>query len=246
MLSSAFLSTVLCVALAQVAQGQTTANPYGQCGGQGWSGPSQCPSGYTCTVSNQWYSQCLPGGPTSLPPVITPTPTIPSAPVPTPTAGPAPSVTPTLIPNHSFIRAVSPPNYRKYLRSQIWNAASDAVVGEPIEAALFRVENGQLIQNANGTSLYAVLEPRADSSVMKLKMSWTTSPAASGRFVFSGDTLEWSNPSISRPQNNAWLVCPDARGNKIVYVNLGPYSYNTPAGCADQTIHAYTGPSAVP
>ncbi|CAG7851071.1 Probable endo-beta-1,4-glucanase D Short=Endoglucanase D; AltName: Full=Carboxymethylcellulase D; AltName: Full=Cellulase D; Flags: Precursor [Serendipita indica DSM 11827] len=32
---------------------------YGQCGGQGWTGPTTCASG-TCKASNQWYSQCLP------------------------------------------------------------------------------------------------------------------------------------------------------------------------------------------
>lgn len=32
---------------------------YGQCGGQGYTGPTTCASG-TCKVSNQWYSQCLP------------------------------------------------------------------------------------------------------------------------------------------------------------------------------------------
>ncbi|KAF8694341.1 glycoside hydrolase family 7, partial [Rhizoctonia solani] len=32
---------------------------YGQCGGEGWTGPTTCASG-TCKVSNQWYSQCLP------------------------------------------------------------------------------------------------------------------------------------------------------------------------------------------
>ncbi|KAG8812655.1 hypothetical protein FRC18_002867 [Serendipita sp. 400] len=32
---------------------------YGQCGGQGWTGPTTCAQG-TCKVSNQWYSQCLP------------------------------------------------------------------------------------------------------------------------------------------------------------------------------------------
>ncbi|KAJ3055554.1 hypothetical protein HK097_010162 [Rhizophlyctis rosea] len=32
---------------------------YGQCGGQGWTGPTTCAQG-TCRVSNQWYSQCLP------------------------------------------------------------------------------------------------------------------------------------------------------------------------------------------
>ncbi|KAL2152762.1 hypothetical protein VTH82DRAFT_5947 [Thermothelomyces myriococcoides] len=31
---------------------------YGQCGGQGWTGPTCCSQG-TCRVSNEWYSQCL-------------------------------------------------------------------------------------------------------------------------------------------------------------------------------------------
>ncbi|EPS41796.1 hypothetical protein H072_4280 [Dactylellina haptotyla CBS 200.50] len=35
---------------------------YGQCGGIGWTGPTSCVSGYTCTYSNDWYSQCVPGG----------------------------------------------------------------------------------------------------------------------------------------------------------------------------------------
>lgn len=42
----------------------------------------------------------------------------------------------------------------------------------------------------------------------------------------------------------AWLVCPDTAGNLDVYINLGPYDYQTPAGCADETIHAYTGATA--
>ncbi|KFA61236.1 hypothetical protein S40285_08871 [Stachybotrys chlorohalonatus IBT 40285] len=32
---------------------------WGQCGGQGWTGATCCVSGSTCTVSNQWYSQCI-------------------------------------------------------------------------------------------------------------------------------------------------------------------------------------------
>ncbi|KAK6543460.1 hypothetical protein TWF694_000206 [Orbilia ellipsospora] len=31
---------------------------YGQCGGQGWTGPTTCASG-TCKVNNAYYSQCL-------------------------------------------------------------------------------------------------------------------------------------------------------------------------------------------
>jgi cellulose 1,4-beta-cellobiosidase len=30
-------------------------------GGNGWTGATTCVSGYTCTYSNDWYSQCLPG-----------------------------------------------------------------------------------------------------------------------------------------------------------------------------------------
>ncbi|KAL2263912.1 hypothetical protein VTK26DRAFT_4472 [Humicola hyalothermophila] len=32
---------------------------WGQCGGQGWNGPTCCVSGTTCQAQNQWYSQCL-------------------------------------------------------------------------------------------------------------------------------------------------------------------------------------------
>ncbi|EGY20564.1 hypothetical protein VD0002_g8055 [Verticillium dahliae] len=32
---------------------------WGQCGGSGYTGPTRCVAGSTCTVSNQYYSQCL-------------------------------------------------------------------------------------------------------------------------------------------------------------------------------------------
>ncbi|KAK6532170.1 hypothetical protein TWF694_003330 [Orbilia ellipsospora] len=42
----------------------TAGNPatqtlYGQCGGIGWTGPTVCASGSTCTFGNDYYSQCL-------------------------------------------------------------------------------------------------------------------------------------------------------------------------------------------
>lgn len=49
---------------------QPTSNPpnppsggaplWGQCGGNGWSGPTTCVSGATCRATNEWYSQCVP------------------------------------------------------------------------------------------------------------------------------------------------------------------------------------------
>ncbi|THU95340.1 glycoside hydrolase [Dendrothele bispora CBS 962.96] len=38
------------------------AGEWQQCGGQRWSGASSCISGWTCTFSNEYYSQCLPLG----------------------------------------------------------------------------------------------------------------------------------------------------------------------------------------
>ncbi|KAK4209803.1 glycosyl hydrolase family 61-domain-containing protein [Rhypophila decipiens] len=35
-----------------------TAPLWGQCGGQGWTGPTRCAEG-SCKVSNDWYSQCV-------------------------------------------------------------------------------------------------------------------------------------------------------------------------------------------
>ncbi|KAF9260680.1 hypothetical protein L218DRAFT_567803 [Marasmius fiardii PR-910] len=221
--------------LAGVASAQT-APQYGQCGGIGWAGPTTCPSGWTCTVGNPYYSQCLPGG---------------NGGGGTTTGGggggtsttTATGGTATLAPGNSWIRAVVDPNFHKYLRSEISGTASDAVLGEPSDAAQFQVTSGQLVQMGS-SKLYAIVEALTDPTTKKLKVSWSTSPATSGAFDFSGDTLEWSNPTISRPQNNAWLVCPDTDGNRDLYINLGAYAYQTPAGCADQTIHAYTGSTA--
>ncbi|KAF6835438.1 pectate lyase [Colletotrichum plurivorum] len=44
-------------ALSAVAVSQATL--YGQCGGQGWSGPTDCVSGAKCVSYNDWYSQCV-------------------------------------------------------------------------------------------------------------------------------------------------------------------------------------------
>ncbi|KAK7443525.1 hypothetical protein VKT23_015698 [Stygiomarasmius scandens] len=222
-----------------------TAPQWGQCGGVGWTGPTQCPSGWGCSVVNPYYSQCLQGVANTPPPASTTASTTihtGGGGVQSPTSTAA-GGTSTLIPGNSFIRAVEDPNFHKYLQSETLGTASDAVLGDPGNAAQFVITSGQLVQQVS-PPLYAIVEPRANSTVMKLKVTWSTTPASSGTFMWSGDTVEWSNPSISRPQNNAWLVCPDSAGNKDLYVNLGAYSYMTPAGCADETIHAYTGSTA--
>lgn len=39
--------------------GNSVAQHWGQCGGQGWTGPTTCASPYTCQKQNAYYSQCL-------------------------------------------------------------------------------------------------------------------------------------------------------------------------------------------
>ncbi|PNH58059.1 hypothetical protein VD0002_g9465 [Verticillium dahliae] len=41
------------------SSGGAAAPKWGQCGGQGWTGPTTCVAGSTCQAQNQWYSQCL-------------------------------------------------------------------------------------------------------------------------------------------------------------------------------------------
>lgn len=41
------------------AGGGGVSPKWGQCGGIGWSGPTQCAAGSTCTYGNPYYSQCL-------------------------------------------------------------------------------------------------------------------------------------------------------------------------------------------
>ena len=48
---------------------------YAQCGGSTWLGSTCCISGYTCTFSNQYYSQCLPSSTPPPPPPPPPSPT---------------------------------------------------------------------------------------------------------------------------------------------------------------------------
>jgi hypothetical protein len=32
---------------------------WGQCGGNGWTGPTKCQSPWTCQVLSPWYHRCL-------------------------------------------------------------------------------------------------------------------------------------------------------------------------------------------
>ncbi|KAF9464940.1 glycoside hydrolase [Collybia nuda] len=59
-----FTQALLTLSLASVVFSQS--GPYGQCGGQAWTGPTICQPGWLCTPFNARYSQCLPASSTVL------------------------------------------------------------------------------------------------------------------------------------------------------------------------------------
>ncbi|KAF3910850.1 hypothetical protein ABW20_dc0105713 [Dactylellina cionopaga] len=45
--------------LAAAGTVNAQAQPFAQCGGSGWTGPTTCVAGWTCQSSNEFYSQCV-------------------------------------------------------------------------------------------------------------------------------------------------------------------------------------------
>lgn len=238
--------------LAAVASAQGSA--WSQCGGMGWAGPTGCVSGYVCTKLNDYYSQCVPGSTTAAPVTTTlKTSTVPTSIRSTTfdSSPGAPSATtipsnpnPTVLePGWYWIRAVAAPNFHKYLQGGSSSATSSnqtALLEDHTTAGQFNIIDGQLVFNTKPSQLYLNVENPADKTQRKLKTWFSTTKNAYGTFKFQGDTLTWSVADIKRPNEAAWLVCT----GQEVFINTGAYLYQTPAGCADQTIHSYGGSTA--
>jgi hypothetical protein len=130
---------------------------------------------------------------------------------------------------------VAPPNYHSYLQTQPTGVPSDAYLDAPTEAGQFKVEAGQLVYNTGaGGSLYLHVAPPTNpaSPERTLRTFFSVDEGTYGTFGLQGDTLTWHVDEINRPNEAAWLVCDDQQ----LFVNTGPYGYQTPAGCADQTV----------
>ncbi|OLN85477.1 putative endoglucanase type F 1 [Colletotrichum chlorophyti] len=250
-----FLATSLAAALLlSPVSAQSAVPAWQQCGGNGWTSGTVCVSGYTCSILNPWYSQCVPGSSvpssTSAKPVSTS-----STPVQTATGtrastssraattlatvtttaggggggGPVPT---TLVPGYAWIRAVAPPNFHSYLQAKPTNTPGKARLESPAGAGQFKIDAGQLVHLTGGAPLYLNVENPADKTQRKLETWFAAGRNTYGTFAFQGDTLTWSAPDINRPNLAAWLVCEDQE----VFINTGAYLYQTPAGCADQTV----------
>ncbi|KAI0866625.1 hypothetical protein F4860DRAFT_146479 [Xylaria cubensis] len=136
-----------------------------------------------------------------------------------------------------WVRAVVQPNYHKYLQTKPTNVAGTAVLESYRTAGQYKVEDGQLIANTGtgGTPLYLHVEKPADFTQRTLATWFNVTKNDFGTFVWQGDALTWSTPEVKRQNLAAWLVC----ANQALFINTGAYAYQTPAGCADQTIHYY-------
>ncbi|KAL2148465.1 hypothetical protein VTH82DRAFT_2385 [Thermothelomyces myriococcoides] len=54
-------SSLLILLGAASVQAQQRQSLWGQCGGEGWTGPTLCVEGAYCYEQNPWYHQCIPG-----------------------------------------------------------------------------------------------------------------------------------------------------------------------------------------
>jgi hypothetical protein len=151
----------------------------------------------------------------------------------------------TLQSGYYWIRAVAAPNYHKYMQTKPLYATGTALLGDYTTAGQFQVQDGQLVQlvSAPGGAvklLYATVSKTRSINNASLAVSFTNEKNAYGTFKFGGDDLQWSAADVTRPNPSAWYVCTGQQ----MYINLGNYAYQTPSGCADQTIHYYNDKTA--
>lgn len=160
-------------------------------------------------------------------------------PVPDPMPQPQPQATsiptPTTLQQGAYwIRAVVQPNYHKYLQTKPANLPGPALIESYTTAGQFNIIDGQLVNKVSSPALYMWVEEPADkANPPRTLATWfnaTKNPF--GTFAWQGDTLTWSVPSVKRQNVAAWLVCK----GQALFVNTGAYGYQTPAGCADQTV----------
>ncbi|KXN89756.1 4-O-methyl-glucuronoyl methylesterase [Leucoagaricus sp. SymC.cos] len=140
-----FIALVL--ALPALAQQQQL---WGQCGGIGWTGLTQCVAGAACTKLNDYYSQCLPGSSTPAPPTTT-TPPSSAPPTSTPTTpgSTAPAGTPSgcpTLPSNPTLRSNSflPDPFTFYDGTKVTTKAQWNCRREEISQLLQKYELGTL------------------------------------------------------------------------------------------------------
>ncbi|KAJ3570368.1 hypothetical protein NP233_g4451 [Leucocoprinus birnbaumii] len=221
MRSLAFATAAVLSFAIGAAQAQSPA--WGQCGGQGWSGATTCVAGYTCTVSNPYYSQCLPGTAGSSSASSAPT----TGPTTTPTSSSTSSATTTssgAAATGSQIRAVTNPVFHFYLQ----NNGGKPQLGPEASSGYFTI-SGSIALNGGSSKLYLNVNNTVTTSYKPLTLGTTASTTNWG---LEGDTI-----IITNPRQLNFIACATSNPSYYdVYLQTGN---DTPSGasCTLQTLH---------
>lgn len=143
----------------------------------------------------------------------------------------------TLISGFYWIRGVETPYYHSYLQTLPTATPGDALLDSYETAGQFNIIDGQLVYDTgSGTTdaLYMNVEDPADKTQRALATWFNATENTYGTFNFSGDTVEWTDPDVDRPNTGAFYVCPDnTTAENALFINTGAYLYDTPSGCYD-------------
>jgi hypothetical protein len=131
-----------------------------------------------------------------------------------------------------WIRAVASPHFHEYIQTSPQNDIGTALLGSYKNAGQYNIVSGQLVSAGSDTPYYLHVEKPTDLTQRKLATWFNTTKNDYGTFAWSGDALTWSVPEIKRQNLAAWLCCE----KNALFINTGAYAYQTPAGCADQTV----------
>ncbi|RDB16949.1 Endo-1,4-beta-xylanase C [Hypsizygus marmoreus] len=216
----AMRSLTVVAALCSLIYTVTAQSPaWGQCGGQGWTGSTTCVAGYTCTVSNPYYSQCIPG---TAPPTTTQNSS---------TGGPPGStVSPTTTSSSpaatgSQIRTVQNPVFHFYLQ----NSGGNPVLGPESSSGRFTLGSTISLNSATGSKLYLNIDNSGSQSYKALTFG---ASATTTNWGLEGDTIITTSP---RQLN--FIAC--ATSSSTVYDVYLQQGNDTPAGksCTLVTLH---------
>ncbi|KAJ3055937.1 hypothetical protein HK097_008646 [Rhizophlyctis rosea] len=232
-----FTTVSVFAALAFVSSVAGQQQAWQQCGGRGWSGGTTCVSGYTCTFSNDYYSQCIPGSnpqPTTTRPQTTIRPTTTTRPQTTTTRSTASRTTTTTVTRTTsggpaptgtgyLIRAVQSPVFHLYLQ----NNAGKPVLGAESSGLRFAISNGKI--QAIGSGLYLNWDSSATTSYKPLSFDAISTSTGWG---LEGDTIITTNGSPLGRQLN-FLTCGSGNVLYLATGNEGPSGQS----CTMITLH---------
>ncbi|KAF8906539.1 hypothetical protein CPB84DRAFT_1822831 [Gymnopilus junonius] len=159
-----------------------------QCGGQGWTGVIICAAGYTCTYSNPYYSQCLPGSATVTTGTTTATTKTSTSSTSLSTSSTTSSTTSSAAtPTGSQIRSVTDPVYHFYLQI----SGGLPVLGPESSAGLFTIGSTITLNQASGPKLFLNINSTESTSYQPLTFGTT---AITTDWALEGDTLVTTAP----------------------------------------------------